>query len=739
MAGLLYQLQQAGQTIPESWILSAEYFQQSLQRLITREPAFADWPQLLWQTPHESGYARQQLAKRLRRTLLGLPLNLSCQSLLEAIKTPVVRLLPSLWFGEEFSSVDFVQMVDAPICWAEPTAVEIAIKQIWAEMMSARSLAYWEHWQRKIDQQFRSFPKDIGVSIIIQAVEPLGFSGTMTIRPDSITIQAVQGLPKAISESCPDSYQGNLLRNLSHKTRFTWQQGYQEQHYQPVDASSASSHLEDCLSKTATPMTALEIISSEAEIALLEMAQQLQNWTASPLHVEWSLSESCPTSPQILQATWWPFAPKFSPLLKTSPAPASSRKRSGHPASPGQVIGVALVLKPGDPLPASANQQIVVASEVAAHWLPLLKTAAAVISEKGGLTCHAAILARELRLPAVIGIADATNYFRTGEVLRLDGDKGFVTTLNTHHKAPTASSSPPQIPGVTHKTEIWLNLSQPDLAADMASLPVAGIGLLRSEWLMMPVLDHRHPYQWLIDGQREVLLERLATQLRSIVKAFAPRPVRYRSLDIRSHEFAQLQGAPPVESNPMLGVRGTFSYQQYPDFFRLELEVLKQLQIEGYTNLHLTLPFVRTVAEVEYCQQLIQEVGVNQAPPFELWMMAEVPSVLFLMAHYVAAGIQGIAIGSSDLTQLLLGIDRDQALFSTYFDVRHSVVQAAIFQLIQQAQALEVPCILCGVAAAHYPDFVASLIRQGITGISVDAAAVETTAQAILQAEASLH
>jgi len=185
-------------------------------------------------------------------------------------------------------------------------------------------------------------------------------------------------------------------------------------------------------------------------------------------------------------------------------------------------------------------------------------------------------------------------------------------------------------------------------------------------------------------------------------------------------------------------VRGTFSYGQQPTFFQLELRLLKRLQEEGYTNLQLLLPFVRTVEEVQFCLQLVQQIGLSDTDMFQLWMMAEVPSVLFLLPQYVEAGIQGIAIGTNDLTQLLLGIDRDQALFSNHFDARHPAVQAAIAQLVQQAQALRLPSILCGSLPVAHTDFLTTLSEQGLTGISVDAGAIEAISR-VLQRVTARH
>lgn len=730
MARMLHQLQQEGCAIPVSWVMPAVYFERSLTKLTAREPLFADWPQLLWQTPRINSYSGQQLAKRLRQPLAGLPLDLPLQPLLDVVGTSVVRLLPSLWIGEGYPSADLVQMMTTRYCWADVGTLEAAIKNLWMDMISAPSLAYWRYWRQGVSEGC-VYPKQIGLAVIAQRVEPVSVSGTLTVRSDRVTVQAVQGLPTAIVESCPDSYEGSLPDT----PQFTWTVGYQELSYQPAEADE-SPQLASCLTSTVIGSTASELIAPTIAAALLTLARQLNAWTAEPVQVEWCLPTTQSPSLQIFQALRWPRVPASQKRLWAAPA-AALQELVGQPASPGRAIGQALVIAAGTALPTSARDHILVVSEVFPDWLPLLKTSTAVISERGGLTCHAAILARELGLPAVIGVADATQHIHTGDVLQLDGDRGQIKLTDQDFEA-IAAPAPPQFTGADHRTEIWLNLSQPDLAHTLAVLPVAGVGLLRSEWLMMPVLNRQHPYWWIERGKSNQLLDRLIMQLRPILQAFAPRPVRYRSLDIRSNEFAQLEGAPAVEPNPMLGIRGAFSYQQQPKFFELELQLLKRLQDEGYTNLQLLLPFVRTVEEVQYCQRIISEARLDQVATFELWMMAEVPSVLFLLDQYVAAGIQGIAIGVSDLTQLLLGIDRDQAIFSTHFDNNHVAVQRAIAQIIQQANALQLPCTLCGVPAAQHSDLIMSVVQQGITGISVDAAAIETTVQAVQRAEALL-
>jgi len=204
----------------------------------------------------------------------------------------------------------------------------------------------------------------------------------------------------------------------------------------------------------------------------------------------------------------------------------------------------------------------------------------------------------------------------------------------------------------------------------------------------------------------------------------------YPSLHHDKVEPAQLQTA--------LGQRGTFSYLLNSEVFDMELTALSNVQHAGYHNIRLILPFVRTVEEFVFCRQKVEQAGLTEIAEFQLWIMAEVPSVLFLLPEYVKAGVQGISIGTNDLTQLLLGVDRDQAVLAKSFDEHHPVVMDAVFRLIEMAREAGIPCSICGQAPALYPEIITKLVQWGITSISVEPEALQRTYQAILRAEQSL-
>jgi pyruvate,water dikinase len=738
LAVRLAHLQPAGYPVSPTWVISASVFEQGLQAVVAREPLLGDWPHLFWQPTAKAAVVRPHaLAQQLRQSLMQAPVELPWSVLLEAMATPIVRLIPSLWLGDDRPTVGITQLMGTQCCWANPQALRVAVQRLWASAVSGRCWAYWQCAAQP--------PSQLRLAIVVQPVVPTPVSGRLTRHGDDTCLQMVRGLPEGFHDSMPDHYEGHLTQI----PLAAWRRGQQEQIYQPLSEPLLTDQ-ENYVQGMTISETALQVVEPEVWQTLLGWADEIATTEAQSFHWHWQWSRGRPI---ITQAWSWPFTP--NPVQPRHRVVGDSAQWLGRSASPGQVIAPALVLTADQPLPDQAHHHIVVAQQIAPDGLPFLKTAVAIVCEQGGLACHGAILARELGIPAVVGISGITQQLQTGDQLRLDGDRGTIERIKAAASSgPPSAFAPPLppqpstaprspmpsaviVPSRWHdcQTELWVNLTQPEKAVSAAAWPIAGVGLLRSEWLILPCLQGRHPYHWLAEGEGAVLQARLMAQLRPILAAFAPRPVRYRSLDLRSHELTTLAGGPAPEVNPTLGVRGTWSYQQYPDLFQLELNALRALQKEGFTNLQLLLPFVRTVEEFHYCQVQVEATNLDLVADFQLWIMAEVPSILFLLSDYVAAGAQGMAIGSNDLTQLLLGIDRDQAVFSQTFDERHPAVQGAIAQLLQQAQALDLPTSICGMAPVHYPEIIPALVQNGITGISVDQSALAATAAAIAQAE----
>ena len=274
----------------------------------------------------------------------------------------------------------------------------------------------------------------------------------------------------------------------------------------------------------------------------------------------------------------------------------------------------------------------------------------------------------------------------------------------------------------TTGTALLLNLSEPSQVDRAAALDVDGVGLLRAELMVIEALEGTHPRQLLEEGRGDEFTSRMANALTTFAAGFAPRPVTYRTIDFRTNEFRGLRGGErfePEEANPMIGYRGVLRYVREPDLFALELDAIRRVWDAGHTNLHVMLPFVRTVDELAACRALVEDSGLPSRIGFELWIMAEVPSVLFNLERYAELGIAGISIGSNDLTQLLLGADRDSGLLAE-LDERDPAVVAYLEQLIPRARALGLRTSICGQAPSVHPEYAELLVRAGIDAISVN-------------------
>jgi pyruvate,water dikinase len=414
----------------------------------------------------------------------------------------------------------------------------------------------------------------------------------------------------------------------------------------------------------------------------------------------------------------------------------------GLGSSPGVGAGVVRIIPTPKDIKLMQKGEILVTDMTTPDFVPAMKKAAAIVTNTGGMTSHAAIVSRELGIPCVVGAGNATEVLKDGMEVTVDGMhgiiyEGLVAQAGGEEKHEAAGPSYISAEAPITGTKIYVNLAEVELSEKVSKLPVDGVGLLRAEFMMA---DIGHHPKWLLDnGKREEFIDKLAEGMRRFAAAFYPRPVVYRASDFKTNEYRNLEGGEkyePVEANPMMGYRGASRYIMEPEVFKMELEAIKKVREKfGLRNLWLMIPFVRRVGEMREIKRIMSEVNLYRTRDFKLWIMVEVPSTVFLIDYFCREGIDGISVGTNDLTQLILGIDRDNATLAKGFDERNEAVLRALKRVIKTCTKYGVTSSLCGQAPSVYPEFAEKLVEFGITSMSVNPDAVERTKKIVASAE----
>jgi pyruvate,water dikinase len=633
--------------------------------------------------------------------------------------------------AEDTESASFAGMNETLLNVRGRDAVLGAVRECWSSLFGARTIYY------RAKRGFGQADMDIAV-VVQRQIESIRSGVMFTIDPasgatDRLIIEGAFGLGESVVSGSvsPDRYVvgKEKLTTLQREVR------RKELTIEPLpDGGTRTRELGE--NEAEQPVLSDEEVRSVAELGV-----RIERHYGSAQDTEWAVDEA---------GTIW--------MLQSRPVTASGGKALDEPeqqrgavlvrglgAAPGVADGSVRVIGELAGADGLLEGEVLVTHMTAPDWVPLMRKAAAIVTDSGGMTCHAAIVSRELGIPCVVGTAEATKILRDGELVTVDAGEGVVTEGATAPapasaaEAASAAATAPAAP-VTG-TKVLVNLSEPSQLERVASLPVDGVGLLRAELMVVEALEGVHPRLLIEQGRSERFVERMAASLTAFANAFAPRPITYRTIDFRTNEFRGLQGGErfePEESNPMIGYRGALRYMLEPDLLGLELDAIGRVWDEGHTNFHVMIPFVRTPREVVAVREQMAAAGLLARPGFELWVMAEVPSVLFHLGRYAELGVTGISIGSNDLTQLVLGADRDSELVAEVFDERDAAVTEYISQLLTRARELGLQTSICGQAPSVYPEYAEILVRAGIDAISVNIDAVDRARRLVAAAEQRL-
>jgi pyruvate,water dikinase len=410
-----------------------------------------------------------------------------------------------------------------------------------------------------------------------------------------------------------------------------------------------------------------------------------------------------------------------------------------------------VVFNPEDAAKLIQKGDILVTTMTNPDFVPYMRLANAIVTDKGGVTCHAAIVSRELGIPCIVGTDNATKIMKTGKEYTIDAKSGvvyegiiasMVPTITPATSMVTSSSSSVMITSApVTATKIFMNLGVPEKIEEYKNLPFDGIGLMRIEFILASYIGE-HPLYMLENGRGEEFINKLTEGIATVARAIQPRPVVVRFSDFKTNEYRDLKGGEKyeiVEDNPMLGWRGASRYisQWYEKAFRMECKAIQKCRKElGLKNVWIMLPVIRTVWEAKQCLEVIRQEGLERSRDFKIWFMAETPSIC-IVADEFSKLCDGFSIGSNDLTQGILMIDRDSERLGQmgYFDERDPAVERIIVHLIRVAHENGVSVSICGEGPSNLPDFAEFLVRSGIDSISVNNDAVVATRQLVASVE----
>ncbi len=603
--------------------------------------------------------------------------------------------------------------------------VVAAVQGCWASLFEPRAIFY--RAQHGFDHL------KIGIAVPVQKMVQSEAAGVVfTLEPLSndeskIVIEAAYGLGELVvsGELTPDLYTVDKEElKILHKD-------IAKQEWQLVRNPAKGDKQENNIKvPIPVPDQTRQKLTDEKIVALAKLAKEIEALYQFPQDIEWAKEQGRLYIVQTRPVT------TIKPPGEAEEEVEGIQILSGIPASPGIAAGSARIVYRASEIGRVKEGEVLVAEMTTPDFVPAMKRAVAIVTDRGGRTCHAAIVSRELGIPCVVGTGDATKVLKEGQLITVDGSKGKVyegRVIKEKVEAPAVVKE-----RVKTVIRVYVNLADPELAEAVAARDVDGVGLLRAEFMIANIGEH--PRYMLSQNRGKEFVDKLAWGIATFARAFDPRPVVYRTTDFKTNEYRNLKGGEQyeeMEENPMLGYRGCSRYIKELDVFKLEIEAIKKVR-ESFANLWVMIPFVRTVKEMSETKAVLESEGLVPSLDFKLWMMVEVPSNIILLDKFIDIGIDGISIGSNDLTQLTLGIDRDSPKLAEEFDERDEAVLWSLELAIKTARRRGITSSICGQAPSVYPELTTKLVEWGITSVSVNPDMIERTREIVATAEAGL-
>ncbi|MFC7131893.1 MULTISPECIES: phosphoenolpyruvate synthase [Salinibaculum] len=613
------------------------------------------------------------------------------------------------------------------------------VRECWASLFTQRAIYYRQ------EQGFEDATVDIAV--VVQEMVDADKSGVMfTSHPSTgapvVTIEAAWGLGEAVVSGAvtPDNYVIDRA-TAEIKTETVAQKKVMHVRDEATGETVEREVPEDKRDQ--------RVLSDDELDALLELGEEIEGYYGEPQDVEWAihdgevyLLQSRPITTISEGGTTEGSVADGGLAEESSEEPKGTEDGevvlSGLGASPGRASGEVSIVRKLDELDKVGEGDIIVAEMTTPDMVPAMKRASGIVTDEGGMTSHAAIVSRELGVPAVVGAEHATELLTDGQVITIDGEKGTVETGAEEEEAHDAVEDiRPDTPvKPMTATEVKVNVSIPDAAERAAATGADGVGLLRIEHMILSL--GKTPERYIADHGVDEYVDQIVEGARSVADEFYPRPVRVRTLDAPTDEFRQLEGGDdePAEHNPMLGYRGIRRSLDRPDVFQHELEAFRKLFEMGYDNVEIMLPLVNDAEDVLRAKAHLQDAGIDTEK--RSWgVMIETPAAALSVEQMAEAGIDFASFGTNDLTQYTLAVDRNNENVADRYDELHPAVMELISETIQTCREHDVATSICGQAGSK-PRMVQHLVNEGVTSISANIDAVRDVQHEVKRTEQKL-
>lgn len=599
------------------------------------------------------------------------------------------------------------------------------VRECWASLFEPRAIFYRE------EKGFDHFK--VGIAVPIQKMIQSETSGVMfTVDPvtnqkNRILIEAIYGLGELIVQGkvSPDHYlvDKNSLKILE-KNVFL----------QPLQLIKVGSLNKEV--PVPKKMRDKPKLRNKQIIGLAHLGKKIHQHYFFPQDIEWAVERGKIFIVQTRPVTT--IRKKNIDIEKREEKIAPKIRAAilvGIPASPGIATGPVKIIHSAKEIGKVKKGDVLVTEMTTPDFVPAMKKVVAIVTDKGGQTSHAAIVSRELGVPCVVGTEKATKDLKNGQFITVNGARGEVYKAGLKAKESFTLSLSRSPALLRTATKIYVNLAEPELAAEVAAKNIDGVGLLRAEFMIAQI--GVHPKKLIKERKQKLFISKLFQGMNTFCEHFYPRPVVYRATDFKTNEYRNLTGGKafePEEPNPMMGFRGAYRYISDPSVFELELEAIKKVRKE-FDNLWLMIPYVHLPWELAEVKKVVASAGLLRSSSFKLWMMVEIPSNVILLEDFIKVGIDGVSIGSNDLTMLILGIDRDNSEVAKIFNEKDPAVLWALEKIIKTCHKYKVTCSICGQAPSFYPEIVEKLVSWGITSISVNPDVIDQVREEVFEAE----